>query len=147
MVSIVETYAGPVGSITSAAESEGEQVVDVALSAAGVVTDTVGYAIDPLGAVLTAGVGWLLEHVSFLHEPLDALLGNPDEINANLDQLKSAALEMHTIAEEHRQAGRLAELAKAMQKLSQGLDRFATAGDLAVGAYQAAKPYQLPPQA
>jgi hypothetical protein len=261
---IVDTYAGLVNSITSDAESEGEQVVDVALSAAGVVTDTVGFAIDPLGAVLTAGVGWLLEHVSFLREPLDALLGNPDEINANIDQLKSAALEMHTIAQEHRedlqsvdgwsgetadnyrksmtqlseeldamgstldgtaavvgisgmlvttmrgivfdiiasviaelvkgalialasavvslgssiaaycgyagvraamtaskiagkiskllgglgrQTGRLAELGKAMQKLSDGLDRFATAGDLAFGAYQAAKPYEMPPQA
>ena len=38
------------------------------------VTDTIGFAIDPLGSVLTAGVGWLLEHISFLREPLDALL-------------------------------------------------------------------------
>lgn len=50
----------------------------------------------------TLGVGWLLEHISFLREPLDALLGNPDEINANVDQLKSAAAEMHTLAQEHR---------------------------------------------
>jgi hypothetical protein len=57
----------------------------------------------PLGTLLTAGVGWLLEHVSFLREPLDALLGNPDEINANIDQLKSSAAEMRTIAQEHRQ--------------------------------------------
>src|SRR5262245_24299044 len=89
---IVDSYAGLVSAITSDAESEGEKVCDVALSAVGVVTDTIGFAIDPLGSVLTAGVGWLLEHISFLREPLDALLGNPDEINANIDQLKSAAL-------------------------------------------------------
>jgi uncharacterized protein YukE len=258
---IVDSYSGLVGAITSDAESEGEQVVDVALSATGAVIDTVGAAIDPFGAIVSAGVGWLLEHVSFLREPLDALLGNPDEINANVDALKSAAAEMKTIAEEHRQdlgtiaewtgeaadayhgsltqlaeeldsmgltldgtaavvgisgmlvttlrgivfdiiaaliteliryaliaaasaavtfggsiaafcgvagaravatatriagkisklisglgrqAGRLADLGRAMQNLADGLDRFATAGDLAFGAYQAAKPYETP---
>jgi uncharacterized protein YukE len=44
-----------------------------------------------------------MEHISFIREPLDALLGNPDEINANTHQLKSAALEMKMIADEHRQ--------------------------------------------
>ncbi|HWM05877.1 MAG TPA: hypothetical protein VNP92_26340 [Actinophytocola sp.] len=261
---IVDSYSGLVSSITSDAESEGEQVVDIALSATGVVIDTIGAAIDPFGAIVSAGVGWLLEHVSFLREPLDALLGNPDEINANVDALKSAAAEMRTIAEEHRQdlgtiaewtgeaadayhgsltqlaeeldsmgmtldgtaavvgisgmlvvtlrgivfdiiasliteliryaliaaasavvtfggsvaaflgvagaravatatrisgkitkllsglgrqAGRLGDLARAMQNLADGLDRFATAGDIAFGAYQAAKPYSTPPPA
>jgi uncharacterized protein YukE len=259
---IVDTYAGLVSSITSESESEGEKVVDVALSATGAVIDTIGMAVDPFGYIVSAGVGWLLEHVSFLREPLDALLGNPDEINANVDAIKAAAAEMKTIAAEHRQdlgtvaewsgqagdvytqsltqmaeeleslgmtldgtaavvgisgmlvttlrgivfdiiasliteliryaliaaasaaftfggsiaafcgvagaraaataarisgkisklisglgrqAGRLAKLADSMQTLSQGLDRFSTAGDLAFGAYQAAKPYETPP--
>jgi uncharacterized protein YukE len=259
---IVDTYSGLVDSITSDAESEGEQIVDVALSATGAVIDTIGMAVDPFGAIVGAGVGWLLEHVSFLREPLDALLGNPDEINANVDALKTAAAEMRTIAQEHRQdlatiadwqgdaadayhgsltqlaeeldsmgmtldgtaavvgisgmlvttlrgivfgiissliteliryaliaaasavctfggsiaafcgvagaraaataarisgkiskligglgrqAGRLGDLGRAMQNLADGLDRFAMAGDLAFGAYQAAKPYETPP--
>jgi uncharacterized protein YukE len=260
---IVDTYAGLVSSITSESESEGEQVVDVALSATGAVVDTIGMMADPFGYILSAGVGWLLEHVEFLREPLDALLGNPDEINANTDALKSAAAEMRTIADEHRQdlttvaewqgdagdkynsslkqmadeleslgmtldgtaavvgisgmlvttlrgivfdtismliaelikyaliaaaaavptfggsiasflgvagvraasvalkisgkitkliaglgrqAGRLAKLAESMQGLAKNLDRFSTAGDLAFGAYQAAKPYDTPDQ-
>ncbi|RZS44609.1 hypothetical protein EV193_101485 [Herbihabitans rhizosphaerae] len=100
---MLDSYAGLISSLTSDAESEGEQVLDVSISAAGAVTDTVGAAIDPVGAVLSAGVGWLLEHVKFLREPLDALLGNPDEINANIDALKTAAAEIRTIADEHRQ--------------------------------------------
>ena len=259
---IIDTYAGLVGAITNDSESEGEKVVDIALSATGAVVDTIGMAIDPFGYIVSAGVGWLLEHVSFLREPLDALLGNPDEINANVDALKSAAAEMKTIAAEHRQdlstvaewqgkagdaytnsltqmadeleslgmtldgtaavvgisgmlvttlrgivfdviasliteliryaliaaasavvtfggsiaafcgvagaraaataarisgkiskllaglgrqAGRLAKLANSMESLTKGLDRFSTAGDLAFGAYQAAKPYSVPP--
>jgi uncharacterized protein YukE len=73
----------------------------------------------------------LLEHVSFIREPLDELLGNPDEINANTDQLKRAALEMHTIAQEHLQdistvsewSGDAADAYRAsMKRLSEELD-------------------------
>lgn len=135
---IVDSYAGLVGSITSDAESEGEKVVDVALSATGVVIDTIGMAVDPFGFIVSAGVGWLLEHVSFLREPLDALLGNPDEINANVDAIKSAAAEMKTIAGEHREDLRtvaewqgdsaekyqnsLAEMAEELESLGLTLD-------------------------
>jgi uncharacterized protein YukE len=135
---IVDSYSSLVTSITSDAESEGEKVCDVALSAAGVVTDTIGFAIDPLGSVLSAGVGWLLEHISFLREPLDALLGNPDEINANIDQLKQAALEMHMIAQEHQQdisgiddwTGEAADTYRgSMSQLSEELDSMASTLD------------------
>jgi hypothetical protein len=42
-----------------------------------------GAVMDPLQAVFAAGVGWLMEHVSFLREPLDRLLGNPKEIQGH----------------------------------------------------------------
>lgn len=100
---IVESVDGFVQSLTSDAEGEGPDFLDVAIGGAGLVVETVGFAANPLAGVAAAGVGWLLEHVSFLREPLDALLGNPDEINANVDQLKSAALEMKMIAREHRE--------------------------------------------
>jgi uncharacterized protein YukE len=87
-----------VDSITSASASE--QVAG--LSATGVVVDTVGGA-DPFGAVANAGVGSLLEHVSFLREPLDALLSDPHEINTNVDALRQAAAEMRQLAQEHRE--------------------------------------------
>jgi uncharacterized protein YukE len=100
---VFESVDGFVQSLTADAEGEGPDVIDVALGAAGMVTDVVGFAANPLAGLASAGVGWLLEHVSFLREPLDALLGNPDEINGNVDQLKSAALEMKMIAREHRE--------------------------------------------
>jgi uncharacterized protein YukE len=40
-----------------------------------------------------------------------------------------------------RQGGRLAKLLEAMEKITKGLNRFSTAGGLAMGAYQAVKPY------
>jgi uncharacterized protein YukE len=100
---VVESVAGFVDTLTAESEGEGVDVIDAALGGVGMVVDLVGSAANPLAAVFSAGVGWLLEHISFIREPLDALLGNPDEINANTDQLKSAALEMKIIAQEHRE--------------------------------------------
>ncbi|MBM7774090.1 uncharacterized protein YukE [Actinokineospora baliensis] len=99
---VVDSVNGFVDSLTAESEGEGVDVIDVALGGAGVVVDVVGLAANPLGALASAGVGWLLEHIDFIREPLDALLGDPDEINANVDQLKQAAVEMKMIAEEHR---------------------------------------------
>jgi hypothetical protein len=39
--------------------------------------------MDPLQAVFAAGVGWLMEHVSFLREPLDKLMGDPHAIEGH----------------------------------------------------------------
>ncbi|HVK20378.1 MAG TPA: hypothetical protein VM677_03360 [Actinokineospora sp.] len=100
---VVESVDGFISALTSDAQGEGVDVIDATLAGAGMVVDVVSSVGDPLGAILSAGIGWLLEHVSFLREPLDALLGNPDEINANVDQLKSAALEMKLVAREHRE--------------------------------------------
>lgn len=37
---------------------------------------------DPFAALATAGFGWLMEHVSFLKEPLDALTGDQQAIDS-----------------------------------------------------------------
>lgn len=91
-----------VDAITSDAESEGVTVVGVALNAAGPVVDPVG-TVEPFGAVAHAGVGWLLEHVDVLREPLEALLGDPAEVNANVDSLTRAATQVRQLAREHRE--------------------------------------------
>lgn len=44
--------------------------------------DAIGAGLDPFGAIAGAGVGWLLEHVSFLREPLDQLTGDAAAIAA-----------------------------------------------------------------
>jgi hypothetical protein len=38
--------------------------------------------MDPLGALASAGVGWLIEHIGFLHEGLDKLAGDPEDVTA-----------------------------------------------------------------
>jgi uncharacterized protein YukE len=43
--------------------------------------DALGFVANPFGSLFSAGVGWLMDHVSFLKEPLDALAGDPGAIN------------------------------------------------------------------
>jgi WXG100 family type VII secretion target len=98
---IFDTYSGMVQSITDDSQSEGEHVLDVAINTTGTLLDTAAFVVDPFAGLITAGVGWLIEHISFLKEPLDALAGNPDDINRVIDNYKTAALEMHQVADDH----------------------------------------------
>jgi hypothetical protein len=84
---VVKSVAGFVDTLTAESEGEGVDVIDAAIGGAGMVVDLVGSAANPLAAVFSAGVGWLLEHISFIREPLDALLGNPDEMAAQYEAL------------------------------------------------------------
>lgn len=52
--------------------------VGAGVDVAGTALDTLSFVEDPLQGLLSAGIGWLIEHVSFLSEPLDYLAGNAD---------------------------------------------------------------------
>ncbi|MDT7725460.1 MAG: hypothetical protein QOI21_2036 [Actinomycetota bacterium] len=72
--------------------------VAIGLGAFAAGVDTVKMVINPLGSLISAGLGWLIEHVSFLREPLDMLMGDPD-------QIQLLGQEVHAIAEAIRQVG------------------------------------------
>ncbi|MEC3977539.1 RHS repeat-associated core domain-containing protein [Amycolatopsis sp. H20-H5] len=66
----------------------------VALGSVGTALDALSMAMDPFGAALAAGVGWLIEHVGPLKEALNALAGNADEIAAQSETWKNIATEL-----------------------------------------------------
>jgi len=75
--------AGVVESVAEAAGAIGEgDPATIAIKAASAGIDVLGVVVDPFGGLASAGVGWLIEHVSFLREPLDALAGDPRAITA-----------------------------------------------------------------
>jgi hypothetical protein len=77
--------AGPASSVADLAAAAGADRADpaaLAWTAAGAGLDALGFVADPFGEIATAGIGWLIEHVGFLREPLDRLAGNPAEIVA-----------------------------------------------------------------
>ncbi|GLZ76282.1 hypothetical protein Afil01_10890 [Actinorhabdospora filicis] len=44
--------------------------------------DVLAMAMNPLGELIKAGVGWVMEHVSWIREPLEMLTGDPGAITA-----------------------------------------------------------------
>lgn len=69
-----------------------------ALSAVGTTLDALGMAMDPFGAILAAGVGWLIEHVGPLSGALDELTGDPDQIKAHAETWKNVKTELEEIS-------------------------------------------------
>jgi hypothetical protein len=79
----------------------------VAMGAVGTALDALSMAMDPFGAILAAGVGWLIEHVGPLKEALNGLTGNADEIAAQSQTWTNVAGELQSVGTD------LADLVKA----------------------------------
>lgn len=75
---------------------------EIASAASGAALDALGAAMRPLDALATAGVGWLIEHVAFLHEPLDALAGDPIRIRAQAQTWHNVSQALRSLAEDYR---------------------------------------------
>lgn len=94
----IEAYDSLIDSIGSGAQD----IADLTFNAIGAVASTVSLVLDPFGSLLGAGLGWLMEHISFLREALDQLMGDPDVINANVTDTKAKAADLRVLAEDHR---------------------------------------------
>jgi RHS repeat-associated protein len=70
----------------------------VAMGSVGTALDALSMAMDPFGAILAAGVGWLIEHVGPLKEALNALTGNADEIAAQSETWANVAKELESVS-------------------------------------------------
>jgi hypothetical protein len=56
--------------------------IDPAIGGIAAGLDALAFITDPLGQLVSWGVGWLIEHVKPLSDALDALAGDPDQITA-----------------------------------------------------------------
>src|SRR6266566_3174814 len=66
--------------------------------------DAIGMAMDPLGSLAGAGIGWLIEHIGFLKEPLDYLAGNPEEITAKQQTWENIAKALNDAADRYQRS-------------------------------------------
>jgi hypothetical protein len=69
-----------VADVTSAAD--GGDVLATTAAGVGLVVDAADFAGDPFGEFLSAGFGWLVEHVPWMRELLDQLAGDPAAITS-----------------------------------------------------------------
>lgn len=65
--------------------------------------DLLGAAMDPLGTLASAGVGWLIEHISFLKDGLDKLAGKPEAVTAKAVTWTNIAKQLTETAESYEQ--------------------------------------------
>jgi hypothetical protein len=96
----IEAYDSLIDSIKSGSQD----IADLTFNAIGAVASTVSLVLDPFGSLLGAGLGWLMEHIGFLREALDQLLGDPDEIQRNVDDTTAKAVDLRVLAEDHRKS-------------------------------------------
>ncbi|HYU03738.1 MAG TPA: PPE domain-containing protein [Jatrophihabitantaceae bacterium] len=91
--------AGLVGDIASLTQDHDAWDYTVDGVSAGL--DTLGMVMDPFGAIASAGVGWLLQHVEFLREPIDKLTGDPSQITAIETTWHNIAERLHECAADY----------------------------------------------
>lgn len=100
--------AGPAESFFQTIDSLGRagegDFAEIGMNAAALGLDVLGAIMDPVGALATAGIGWLIEHLSFLREPLDWLAGNGDKIKAAVETWNQVATDLHGIGEQQDKA-------------------------------------------
>ncbi|MEV7428571.1 MULTISPECIES: WXG100 family type VII secretion target [unclassified Nocardioides] len=77
------TGLGPIESLVGCGNAlAGGDWVEAGLMGVATGLETLGAIADPLGALLSAGVGWVIEHFGPLPGWLDDLAGDPDQIAA-----------------------------------------------------------------
>jgi hypothetical protein len=100
--------AGPVESAVQTFDSLGRlsegDFLEAGLNVGAFGLDLLGAAMDPLGALASAGISWLIEHISFLRDPLDKLMGDPDTIKEGCQKWNDTALKLDEIAKQQKQA-------------------------------------------
>ncbi|KOV83998.1 hypothetical protein [Nocardia sp. NRRL S-836] len=100
---IVESFFQTADSVKRLGEGD---FAEVGLNAAALSLDLLGVFMDPVGALATAGIGWLIEHLSFLREPLDLLAGNGDKIKAAVATWNQVSVAIAEIASDQTEAVR-----------------------------------------
>ncbi|MBW4719026.1 WXG100 family type VII secretion target [Saccharothrix obliqua] len=86
---------------TVAAVERGDWV-QAGLGIANTAMGIVGLSTNPLSGLLSAGFSWAIQHVDFLREPFDALLGSPQAIQRMSDSWASAAKQIEGIVADYR---------------------------------------------
>lgn len=91
-----------IADLHEALTEENPHAGQIGFVAAAVGLEALDTVMDPLGALTSAGIGWLIEHVWFLHEPLDHLAGDPTQITAQAKTWHKAGVAISIVAGEYR---------------------------------------------
>jgi uncharacterized protein YukE len=79
-------------------------VLGSAMGVTNVAMNVLDIAGDPLGAISSAGLGWVLGAVSFLREPFDILKGDSGAVSGSAQSWGSASSNLLSVAGQYRSA-------------------------------------------
>ncbi|EME62967.1 WXG100 family type VII secretion target [Amycolatopsis decaplanina] len=84
----------------------GEDIDEFALAMDGVSVglDALSMVLNPLGELVKAGVGWLMENLDFIREPLEILTGDPDLVQQAAQTWNNIAAELEAVAGDYEGA-------------------------------------------
>ncbi|MFI7121363.1 WXG100 family type VII secretion target [Amycolatopsis sp. NPDC049868] len=79
---------------------QGQDIDAFALAMDGVSVglDLLSMGLNPLGELVKAGVGWLMENLDFIREPLEILTGDPDLVQQAAQTWNNIAIELEAVA-------------------------------------------------
>ncbi|WP_035288385.1 EspA/EspE family type VII secretion system effector [Actinokineospora spheciospongiae] len=78
--------------------------LEAGMSITNVAMDVIGIAGDPLSAAGSAGFGWIIQHISFLRKPFEALFGSAESILGSSSGWGKTGSQLTQTAEQLRQA-------------------------------------------
>lgn len=78
--------------------------LSIGMASVGMAVDILGMVLDPLGSLLTAGIGWLIEHLVIFRWPLDVLMGDPKGIEAAKNAIWDEGKKVKELSEQHKTA-------------------------------------------
>ncbi|WP_328603554.1 WXG100 family type VII secretion target [Amycolatopsis sp. NBC_00345] len=85
------------------AVAEGDSL-SIGMASVGMAVDILGMVLDPLGSLLTAGIGWLIEHLVIFRWPLDVLMGDPKGIDAAKEAIWAEGKTVKGLSDAHAKA-------------------------------------------
>ncbi|GGU24388.1 WXG100 family type VII secretion target [Nocardioides albus] len=90
-----ETWAtalGPIESLVGVADAAGRgDWVEASIMGVATALETLGAIADPAGALISAGIGWVIEHMRPFPDWMDQLAGDPDQIRAFADSWRNVS--------------------------------------------------------
>ncbi|MER6667965.1 PPE domain-containing protein [Amycolatopsis japonica] len=70
----------------------------LAMDGVSVGLDALSMVLNPLGELVKAGVGWLMENLDFIREPLEILTGDPELVQRAAQTWNNIAIELEAVA-------------------------------------------------
>lgn len=103
--------SGGVESVASLVKDLGNESnwQEFAIDGAMIGLDALSMIMNPLGELVKAGVGWLMEHLDFIREPLEVLTGDPGQITAIAETWQNIGKRLVDATNEYQAAMALTE--------------------------------------